>query len=106
MVGIVCFCVNIGISVKFYVNNGHNSQIWRLIEMENEIWERIAQFLNRLRGERLSGTSSVQMPELTEKQKQTEKLAAECREVLNNIPESGRQLFIKWQKQVAKENGK
>lgn len=68
--------------------------------MESEVWEKIAQFLNRLRGEQLSRTSSVQMPELIEKQKQTEKLAAECREVLNNIPETDRQLFVEWQEQA------
>jgi len=68
--------------------------------MENEVWKKIAQFLNRLRGEQLSRASSVRMPELTEKQKQTEKLAAECKAVLNNIPEADRQLFVKWQEQA------
>lgn len=68
--------------------------------MENEVWKKIAQFLNRLRGEQLSRASSVRMPELTEKQKQAEKLMEECRAVLENIPEADRKLLVKWQEQA------
>lgn len=68
--------------------------------MENEVWEKIVQFLNQLRGEQLSRTSSVRMPELIEKQKQAEKLMEECRAVLENIPEADRQLLVKWQEQA------
>lgn len=68
--------------------------------MENEVWEKIAQFLNQLRGEQLSRASSVQMPELIEKQKQAERLAEECGAVLKSIPEAERQLLIKWKEQA------
>ncbi len=68
--------------------------------MENEVWEKIAQFLNQLRGEQLSRASSVRMPGLREKQKQAEKLMEECRTVLKSIPEADRQLLIKWQEQA------
>ena len=72
--------------------------------MENEVWEKVAQFLNQLRGEQLSRTSSVRMPELIEKQKQAEKLMEECRVVLRSIPEVDRQLLIKWQEQAEEAN--
>lgn len=72
--------------------------------MKNEVWEKIAQFLNHLRGEQLSRKSSVQMPELLEKQKQAEKLMEECRVVLKSIPETGSQLLIKWQEQAEEVN--
>ena len=68
--------------------------------MENEVWEKIAQFLNQLRGEQLARASSVRMPGLREKQKQAEKLMEECRTVLKSIPEADRQLLIKWQEQA------
>ena len=68
--------------------------------MENEVWEKIAQFLNQLRGEQLSRASSVRMLELTEKQKQAEKLMVECRAVLKSSPEADRQLFLKYQEQA------
>ncbi len=68
--------------------------------MENEVWEKITQFLNQLRGEQLSRESSVRMPELIEKQKRTEKLVAECEIVLKNIPETDRQLLVRWQEQT------
>ncbi len=68
--------------------------------MENEVWEKIAQFLNQLRGEQLSRVSSVRMPELAEKQKQREKLMEDCRAVLENIPEAGRQLLVQRQDQT------
>lgn len=70
--------------------------------MENEVWEKIAQFLNQLRGEQLSRASSVRMPELTEKQRQVEKLTEECMAVLESISEADRQLLIKWQEQAEK----
>lgn len=72
--------------------------------MENEVWEKVAQFLNQLRGEQLSRTSSVRMPELIEKQKQAEKLMEECRVVLRSIPEADRQLLIMWQEQAEEAN--
>ena len=65
--------------------------------MENEVWEKIVQFLNQLRGEQLSRASSVRMPELVEKQKQAEKIMEECKAVLESVPEAGRLLLIKWQ---------
>lgn len=68
--------------------------------MENEVWEKIVQFLNQLRGEQLSRTSSVRMPELIQKQKQAEKLMEECRAVLKSIPGADRQLFLKYQEQA------
>lgn len=68
--------------------------------MENEVWEKIVQFLNQLRGEQLSRASSVRMPELAEKQKQTEKLMEDCRAVLEGIPETDRQLLVQWQEQT------
>lgn len=67
--------------------------------MENEVWEKIAQFLNQLRGEQLSRASSVRMPELAKKQKQAEKLMEECRAILNNISEDDRELLLKWREQ-------
>ncbi|MEY8518206.1 hypothetical protein AALC25_15155 [Lachnospiraceae bacterium 29-84] len=70
--------------------------------MENEVWEKITQFLNQLRGEQLSRASSVRMPKLIEKQKQAEKLMEECRVVLRSIPEADRQLLIMLQEQVEK----
>lgn len=72
--------------------------------MENEVWERIVQFLNQLRGERLSRKSSVQISELEEKQKQIERLDIKCRNILKDIPEADRQLLIKWQEQSEEVN--
>ena len=68
--------------------------------MENEVWKKITQFLNQLRGEQLSRASSIRMPELAEKQKQAEKLMEECKVILKSIPEADRQHLIKWQEQA------
>ena len=66
------------------------------IRMNNEVIERVLQFLNHLRCERTSRKSSVKIPGLKEVEQETEKLFTECSLYVDKLPEKEKQSIERW----------
>lgn len=64
--------------------------------MNNEVLEKVLQFLNQLRCEQKTRKSSVQIPGLKEKEKETEMLLEECGQLLENLSIQNKQTIEKW----------
>lgn len=65
--------------------------------MKNEVWEKVMEFLNQLRGEQRTRMSAVQMPGLAETEKEADALWEACRHLIERLPERERQMWEAWQ---------
>lgn len=64
--------------------------------MKNEVWEKILQYLNQLRGEQKSRNSTVHIPGMAEVEKDMTRIREECGQLIEALPESEKQKFEKW----------
>ena len=59
--------------------------------MKNEVWEKILQYLNQLRGEQKSRNSTVYIPGMAEVEKDMVRIREECGQLIEALPESEKQ---------------
>lgn len=64
--------------------------------MNNEVLEKLLQFLNQLRCEQKNRKSSVQIPGLREKEKEAELLLNECEKSFENLSLKDKQKIEMW----------
>lgn len=64
--------------------------------MNNEMLEKVLQFLNQLKGEKKSRNSTVQITGLKERERDTEQLWQECYVYIEKLPIQERQAVEKW----------
>lgn len=64
--------------------------------MNNEVIEKVLQFLNQLRCEHTSRKSSVHIPGLKEVERENEQLFSECRLIVDGLSEKEKQCFECW----------
>lgn len=64
--------------------------------MQNEIWEQVGQFLNRLRCENVTRDTSVEVPEYRETQEKMEGLREKCEVTIQQLPQEQQQLILEW----------
>lgn len=64
--------------------------------MQNETWEQIGQFLNRLRCENVTRDTAVEVPRYKETQEEIEGLREKCVTMMHQLPQEQRQLFSEW----------
>lgn len=66
------------------------------IIMNNEVMEKVLQFLNQLRCEHTSRKSAVKIPGLKEVEQETENLFAECSLYVDKLSEKEKQSMERW----------
>lgn len=73
---------------SFYLKDAYNNdeKIWRHIIVNNEVLEKILQFLKQLRCEQISRKTSIRVPGLQEAEKEVEKLFEECSLYVDRLP--------------------
>lgn len=64
--------------------------------MQNEIWEQVGQFLNRLRCENVTRDTAVEVPGYRENQDEMEEFRKKCELTIQQLPKEKRQLFLEW----------
>lgn len=74
----------------------NKEEIWRKMKMNNEVLEKMLQFLNQLRCEEQDRKSSVQIPGLKEKEKETEMLLDECGKSIECLSLTDKQKIKMW----------
>ncbi len=76
------------------VNNA--TRIERVLIMQNDVWEKVITFLNRLRCENVSRDSSITIPKYEDKQKELERLHEKCEKMMQHMPKEEQQFFRDW----------
>lgn len=64
--------------------------------MQNEIWEQVGQFLNRLRCENVTRDTAVEVSGYMETQKEMEELHEKCEIVLQQLPQEQQPILMEW----------
>ncbi|MDE5778543.1 MAG: hypothetical protein K2I10_08610 [Lachnospiraceae bacterium] len=64
--------------------------------MQNEIWEQVGQFLNRLRCENVTRDTAVEVPGYRENQDEMEVLREKCELMIHQLSKEQRQLLLEW----------
>ena len=64
--------------------------------MRNKIWERVGQFLNRLRCENVTRDTAIEVPGYRETQDETERLREKCEAVIRQLPQEQGKLLLEW----------
>lgn len=64
--------------------------------MQNEIWEQVGQFLNRLRCEKVTRDTAVEVSGYRKTQKELEELRERCEMVLQRLPKEQLQILLEW----------
>lgn len=72
--------------------------------MENEIWEQIGQFLNKLRCENITRNTAVEVPGYKELQNETEKLHKKCETIVQHLHQEDQQLILEWMSKMEDMN--
>lgn len=83
---------------SFYLKDAYNNdeKIWRHIIVNNEVLEKILQFLKQLRCEQISRKTSIRVPGLQEAEKEVEKLFEECSLYVDRLPAQEKQTIDEW----------
>lgn len=68
--------------------------------MENEVWDKVINFLNQLRGEQRSRSSSVQLQGVSETEKKEELLHKECSGYMEKLSHKEQQKIEEWQEKL------
>lgn len=74
----------------------NDEKIWRHIIVNNEVLEKILQFLKQLRCEQISRKTSIRVPGLQEAEKEVEKLFEECSLYVDRLPAQEKQTIDEW----------
>ena len=64
--------------------------------MQNEIWEQVGQFLNRLRCENVTRNTAVEVPGYKEMQDELEKLREKSEMMIQQLPQEEKQMLMEW----------
>lgn len=72
--------------------------------MQNKIWERVGQFLNRLRCENVTRDTAIEVPGYRETQDEMEGLREKCEAMLQQLPQEQRQLLLEWMEKLEDMN--
>lgn len=64
--------------------------------MQNEIWERVGQFLNKLRCENISRNTAVSVPGYADMQDELEGMRGKCEEKISRLPSEEQQMLLAW----------
>ena len=64
--------------------------------MENEIWEQIGQFLNKLRCENITSDTAVDVPGYNDMQNETEQLREKCETIVQHLHQEDQQIILEW----------
>lgn len=64
--------------------------------MQNEIWERVIDFLNSLRCENISRDTSIKIPRYEDIQRELEMLRKKCEIIVQQFSKEGRQALFEW----------
>lgn len=64
--------------------------------MQNQVWEQILEFLNRLRCENVSRDTAVQIPEYEDVQRELEALREKCEQLVQQFSNEQQQKFSEW----------
>ena len=72
--------------------------------MQNEIWEQVGQFLNRIRSENISRNTVVEVPGYKDTQEELEALREKCEELIYQLPMEKQQLLLLWMEKLENMN--
>ena len=72
--------------------------------MQNEVWEQVGQFLNRIRSENISRDTAVEVPGYKDTQNEMEALREKCEELIFQLPMEKRQLLLSWMEKIENMN--
>lgn len=64
--------------------------------MQNQVWEQVIEFLNRLRCENVSRNTAVKIPEYEDVQRESEALREKCEEMIQKLSSKEQQIFLEW----------
>lgn len=64
--------------------------------MENQVWEQVIEFLNRLRCENVSRDTAVKIPEYEGVQRELKVLREKCEKMIQKLPSEEQQMFLDW----------
>lgn len=64
--------------------------------MQNKVWERVIEFLNRLRCENVSRDTVINIPEYEDAQKELEMLHNKCEKIMQHLSDDDQKIFLKW----------
>lgn len=64
--------------------------------MQNEIWEQVGEFLNKLRSENITRATSVEIPGYKDKQQELEAMREKCEKTLHGLPDEDQQMILEW----------
>lgn len=64
--------------------------------MQNEIWERVGQFLNTLRCENVTRDTAVNIPGYKDTQNELEELNKKCRILINQMLKEEQKILLEW----------
>lgn len=64
--------------------------------MQNQVWEQVIEFLNRLRCENVSRDTAVKIPEYEGVQRELEALREKCEGMIQQLSSEEQQIFLEW----------
>ena len=64
--------------------------------MQNEIWEQVGRFLNRLRCENVTRNTAVEVPGYKKMQDELEKLREKSETMIQQLPSEEKQMLMEW----------
>ena len=64
--------------------------------MQNQIWERVGEFLNKLRSENITRITSVEVPGYKDAQQELEAMRERCEKTLHSLPDESQQMILEW----------
>ena len=64
--------------------------------MQNKIWERVGEFLNKLRSENITRNTSVEIPGYKGTQQELEAMREKCEKTLRSLPDESQQMILEW----------
>lgn len=68
--------------------------------MNNEIWEQVGEFLNRLRSEKISRETAVNVPGHKDLQIKVENMREKCEEMICRLPAEEKQMLLMWMEKL------
>lgn len=72
--------------------------------MQNQIWEQVGQFLNRLRCENVTRDTAVEVPGYSETQDDMERLREKCEVAIQQLSQEQQRLLLEWMEKLENMN--
>ena len=64
--------------------------------MQNKVWERVGDFLNKLRSENVTRNTVVEVPGYKDTQQELEEMRRTCEEIIRSLSENQQQTMFEW----------